>query len=136
LLQEERKGIKMFNVSLSRVLGVWDELHLALRGENGFGGDTAEIYAYRLSDRDPMYHEKNGDYDSLFGDDFRETDESAKFNLLFICNEFMKHHDCSICIDTHEGWMDWDGFNESDFISNHRYHVKVVKNEDTKRRLQ
>jgi hypothetical protein len=29
-------------------LGVWHELELALWGRNGFGGDVAEIYAYRL----------------------------------------------------------------------------------------
>lgn len=29
-------------------LGVWHELELALAGRNGFGGDVAEIYAYRL----------------------------------------------------------------------------------------
>ena len=28
--------------------GVWCELELALAGKNGYGGDVAEIYAYRL----------------------------------------------------------------------------------------
>lgn len=29
-------------------IGVWDDLERAMRGTNGYGGDVAEIYAFRL----------------------------------------------------------------------------------------
>lgn len=31
------------------LLGLWDDLLTARYGDNGFGGDTAEIYAYRCA---------------------------------------------------------------------------------------
>lgn len=39
--------------SINQVVGIWDELRDAMEGKNGFGGDTAEIYAYRLMPNSP-----------------------------------------------------------------------------------
>jgi hypothetical protein len=33
---------------LDATIGVWHDLEMALAGKNGYGGDVAEIYAYRL----------------------------------------------------------------------------------------
>jgi len=35
-------------MSMVQALSVWMELEDALHGENGYGGDTAEIYIYRF----------------------------------------------------------------------------------------
>lgn len=43
----------MHNVSMIQALSVWSELEQAYYGDNGFGGDTAEIYAYRLARQTP-----------------------------------------------------------------------------------
>ena len=37
-------------------LGVWHDLELALAGKNGYGGDVAEIYAYRLVPESMRHH--------------------------------------------------------------------------------
>jgi hypothetical protein len=36
------------DLDLDQALGVWFDLERALEGKNGYGGDVAEIYAYRL----------------------------------------------------------------------------------------
>jgi hypothetical protein len=38
----------MKSLSIQQELLVWSELTAAYYGENKYGGDTAEIYAYRL----------------------------------------------------------------------------------------
>lgn len=35
-------------IDIGEAVGVWHELELALEGKNSYGGDVAEIYAYRL----------------------------------------------------------------------------------------
>jgi len=37
-----------FALPFDQALGVWHDLEQALAGKNGYGGDVAEIYAYRL----------------------------------------------------------------------------------------
>jgi hypothetical protein len=43
----------VINISIPQALDVWADLEEALRGENSFGGNVAEIYAYRLQVYDP-----------------------------------------------------------------------------------
>ena len=43
----------MLNLTTAQALSIWTELLLAEFGRNGFGSDTAEIYAYRLQPRNP-----------------------------------------------------------------------------------
>ena len=43
----------MLNLSPQRLVDVWHELELAFYKENSYGGDTAEIYVYRLCDSRP-----------------------------------------------------------------------------------
>ena len=38
----------MINISLPNALRIWAELEAAYYGNNGYGGDTAEIYAHRV----------------------------------------------------------------------------------------
>lgn len=45
----------MHNLSMAQALDVWSDLEAAYHGKNGFGGDTAEIYLYRIMQRSPMY---------------------------------------------------------------------------------
>ncbi len=40
-------------ISMDQALDVWSELEAAYYGKNGFGGDTAEIYVYRLMQGSP-----------------------------------------------------------------------------------
>ena len=45
--------IPMHRLSMVQALSIWSELEAAYYGKNGFGGDTAEIYMYRLMSRCP-----------------------------------------------------------------------------------
>lgn len=38
---------------MTQALSIWSELEQAYYGDNAYGGDTAEIYAYRLQPADP-----------------------------------------------------------------------------------
>jgi len=38
----------MKNLSMVQALEIWSDLESAYYGENSFGGDTAELYAYRF----------------------------------------------------------------------------------------
>lgn len=41
------------NLPPIELLSLWSELDEALAGKNGFGGDTAELYAYRFGRENP-----------------------------------------------------------------------------------
>jgi hypothetical protein len=43
----------MKNLSMVQALEIWSELESAYYGQNGFGGDTAELYAYRFYSYSP-----------------------------------------------------------------------------------
>jgi len=45
----------MIDVSIRQFASVWSELEAARFGKNGFGGDTAEIYIYRVMPRCPAF---------------------------------------------------------------------------------
>lgn len=47
------KTISTEGLSMLQALGIWDDLLEAYHGVNRYGGDTAEIYGYRLSERCP-----------------------------------------------------------------------------------
>src|SRR5262249_25383349 len=53
----------MHNLSMAQALLIWSELMDAYHGKNGFGGDTAEIYMYRLMPYDPaLVHDPTADH--------------------------------------------------------------------------
>ncbi|MFI5297359.1 MAG: hypothetical protein ACHREM_04615 [Polyangiales bacterium] len=43
----------MHNLSMKQTLGIWSELDDAYYGKHSYGGDTVELYAYRLMPNDP-----------------------------------------------------------------------------------
>lgn len=50
----------MLNLSMAQALSVWSDLLEAEFGRNRFGGDTAEIYAYRLQPCSPSAEQPVG----------------------------------------------------------------------------
>jgi hypothetical protein len=111
----------MNNISMNQVLSIWSELWQAYYGKNGFGGDTAEIYAYRLMPYSPSLH--------MTGETFKESNDELRINavnsLVTLCNKFAKDNDCTIKIDNlpSDRWISVIG-REFD----HRCHVKVIHN--------
>jgi hypothetical protein len=94
-------------------LGVWYDLERALAGKNGFGGDVAEIYAYRLVPRRLV--DKT---DPSFITGATEAEEEAAkvelarvagVNMTRILRHFAKLHERVIfSIEEREGWKPID----------------------------
>ena len=110
----------MNNVSMNQALSIWSELWQAYYGKNGYGGDTAEIYAYRLMPYSPSFN--------MTGETFQESNDELRINavnsLVALCNQFAKENDCVIEIDKCplDKWVSLIG-REFD----HRCHVRVVR---------
>lgn len=100
-------------------LDVWGELVAAYEGQNGFGGHTAEIYAFRLLPPGPRYP-----YATL-----SEADQAriAAENLTQILRRFQKLYSCEIglagCSDKGTRVLDLDRETVPPFL--YRTHVSV-----------
>ncbi len=85
----------MTTMNIRQALGVWRELELALQGCNGFGGDTAEVYAYRLQENQPA----RGRGAPFLDDQYREADDAAARDLADLCNLFAEVAGAEVEID-------------------------------------
>jgi hypothetical protein len=101
---------------MNQALDIWSELWQAYYGKNGYGGDTAEIYAYKLMPYSPTI---NLDGDS-FTDGNRVSYVKAQYSLYHIVIKFINDNNCTITIDG-KSPTDWL---ESQ-IFDHRCHVQV-----------
>lgn len=113
----------MMSISQNQLLRLWGELMDAYHGKNGFGSDTAEIYAYTLREDCPsrfLLPEASISKESIAG-----GNRSAADALAGLCLKFEKDHDCKIRIDR-MSIKRWRRFAGSDFT--HRAHVKVTPN--------
>lgn len=72
--------MKVGCVPLIELMGIWGELVECYHGVNGFGGDTAEIYAYRLCASSP----------SAANNDERRREDAVKARdaLVDLCETF------------------------------------------------
>lgn len=106
---------------------VCNEIELAYQGKNGFGGDVAEIYAYRLI---PRHHP--GMASGPPGIDAMDALEAAS-NLTKLCQAFLvMHPDARFAIEKHEPRLfedvdvnDWTGAGPPIPPFSHRIHLKV-----------
>jgi hypothetical protein len=92
-------------------LHLWTELVEAYHGVNGFGGDVAEIYAYKLT---PF---------SYVPDAFKDGQQAALRRLLAICQEFERLMKCSLLLNE-LSLAEWQS---GVFVFTHRVHIKVVR---------
>lgn len=101
-------------VGIDETVLIWEELVEAKHGVNGFGGSTAEIYAYRLMKHCPLlFHDKMREQAQ------REAGFSARLSLLTILESFRSRHKCEILID---GFR-MDNWPTNPFI--HRAHITI-----------
>lgn len=112
-------------ISIEQALEIYDELHHALDGNNGFGGDVAEIYVFRLMPYSPSYsmHSEG----KIWDEENRMLEKKAAEDFHSLCHIFVKKHEASIQIDKidlHE-WIEKIRAGEYRFF--HRVHVKVSK---------
>ncbi len=87
----------MIHISILQLLRLWSELDDAYYEKNGFGGDTAEIYAYTLL---PAHPSADSDAPERMRNKSKEEDgfQAAK-TLLEILNLFAKMRKCVIVVD-------------------------------------
>lgn len=106
----------MEHISMLQALTVWSELWQAYYVKNGYGGDTAEIYAYTLQPRCPIMEQP---LDSLPEVGIELGLQAAKSLYAILCL-FREKHDCSIEVN---GKVLGEWFADTPFV--HRCHVKV-----------
>ncbi len=87
------------NISVPQALDVYDDLVKAYFGENGYGGNVAEIYCYRLLPRDPsaeaafqngVQHDRHPDKKSFLYKAMVEQAHMAADNLFALIDHFMQ----------------------------------------------
>jgi hypothetical protein len=114
----------LLTLTLSKLLDVWHELELCYYNQNGFGDDTAEIYAYRLTDFAPTAY-LHGEKSVTRDEARREAGVEAARNLNFILSEFLKRRpDVEIEVDGFQFhkeslWL-------LDECIDHRCHVRIT----------
>lgn len=109
----------ILNVSPTQLLDAWDELHSAMQGNNGYGGDVIEFYFFRVMPNNPWV--------SIKKESARADEEyySAACNLHAICRLFEKKHDVAV---TFEDGTSIDLLLDRTKLNRHRTHLKVTNN--------
>lgn len=109
-------------ISVDQALDVWADLEDAYRDEHGYGGDIAEIYAYRLMPYSPRAHVGSDDVAQ------RQLARDAGLALVAICKMFEQRRECRIEIETNRD--EWDGLDQwlsKGGLMVHREHVRVTR---------
>jgi hypothetical protein len=120
-------------ISIEQAVGIYDELFKACIGRNRYGGDTAEIYTYRLLPYDGIYSRnwmdaKPGD---PFWEDYLLLEHKAARSLVDIIDMFRTHNECEVTVEDDTGFIDYTVWVENVLKNKyrfaHRIHVRVVR---------
>ena len=106
----------MPTMSMPQALAVWADLEAALYGQNGYGGDVTEIYAYRLVGHNPSL-----DFPGFAGAR-EEMAGHAASNLQALVDLFRKIHP-GARVDVEQGGRFRRGLRIPPF--GHRIHLRV-----------
>jgi hypothetical protein len=117
----------MLNMPMIEVLRVWTELVEAYHGVNGYGGDTAELYAYRFCRDDPTRRldKVDGEKCQLRKDAERRAGNEARGALWSLLTLFQQVMSAEVYVDGKTLYQ-WQQASEP---FDHRVHVKVLKKE-------
>ena len=111
---------------MKQALGVWSELEQAYYNDSSWGGDTAEIYIYRLMPYRPGCYKTVEDAlnSPILGEDIKEEYRQANRDLHDLLVFFAQQRDVTITVDDRElgKWLKKD-------FNTHRVHVKVIKDD-------
>lgn len=113
----------LLTVNPLEMMKLWGELVECYHVVNGYGGDTAEIYAYRLMPYSPLIHSVALKDNVTTDERATEINSIAAGALVSLCEEFTQQYDCKITIDG-ETTKKWYSLYRDEF--DHRCHVKVV----------
>jgi len=106
----------MINLSINQLLFVWNELVSAYYGVNAYGGNVAEIYAFRLLPCDPLA--EHGDKEAQ-----DERMMLAAESLFAIMRKFSEDFRCAVYPERHGP----DKPAANILLRDGRVHVKVVR---------
>ena len=106
---------------------LWGEILEAYHGVNGFGGNVAEIYSYRLQRYSPIVHS-----DRMKQGEHRDKEEWSHYHeaaraLVSILEQFSCVYECKIEIDGVDPYTWVDTISCGDYRFDHRAHVTVTK---------
>lgn len=112
-------------ISIEQALDVYDDLIDALNGVNGFGGNVAEIYCFRIMPSSPTYSMYNEG--KIWDEENRMLEKKTAEDFHSLCHIFAKKHNAKISIDGEElhTWISKIRTEEIRFF--HRVHVEVQK---------
>lgn len=126
----------MLNIPIVGAMRVYAQLVEAYHGVNGYGSDTAEIYAYHLSLYCPTYHGlKQRDIDGPFSESVREARTLPARSLVAIIEQFQQDYcDASVVVEVgilrsqsiEAAPAEWlEKLEQNNIAFDHRVHVKV-----------
>jgi hypothetical protein len=84
----------MLNLTIAQALGIYNELVEAYFNKNGYGGNVAEIYAYRLNPSSPTAESAIESFakTSLAQEARKEYAQIAGTNLIALIDFFLERH--------------------------------------------
>lgn len=115
----------MLNLSMPQALSIWTDLVKAEFGKHGFGGNTAEIYAYRLQPCNPSADASAG---KISEEARREQGLIAARNLYALLSHFRDERKVDVfvaCGRMHDGRPLGEWMLEEEF--HHRTQVRIMK---------
>jgi hypothetical protein len=106
-------------ISINELLKLWGELVECYYGVHGYGGDKAEIYAYRLQQYSPRAHIHRDQQAQ------QECANMAAGALVALCQSFEAEYNCRIEIDdmSLNSWLAMSQIGGAPF--NHRAYIVV-----------
>lgn len=118
----------LMTVNLLGMLRVWGLLVEAYHGVNGYGSDTAEIYAYHLTRYSSIVHGGAYAIGKLLEQEKADNALHAANALCSIIEEFCSEYaDCRVEIDG-ISLAEWCALcNNRRHVYDHRCHVRVIK---------
>lgn len=132
----------MHNLSMTQVLGVWSELEAAFYDKSTYGGNTTEIYAYRLMPQSPLaqaFIEKSpravadGRFEGMAGEAAVKMLRNAARSLRAIILHFEEtHQKCVVVLDAGGGEVPAAAWLSDNYFT-HRIHLKVARPQDVPR---
>lgn len=113
----------LLGIDLLTILDVWAALTECRHGVNGFGGDTAEIYAYTLQKYDPLAHGHTANRIAQ-DEELQRLGIGAARALATLLDLFCTQHECSFDIDGlyYKDWL--HRVETGDILFHHRAHVR------------
>lgn len=108
----------LLDVPTLELMKLWAELVEAYHGHNGYGGDTAELYACRFQRNDPRLAHEN-----MRDEARRENGIASAPDLVELVELFCEEYDCAALIDGHAP-TEWSKMVQ---CFDHRAHVKIVR---------